>query len=61
MKKNKCNSRDLGVEIDLLDDMLTSLVALRVEKGIITQIEWEDKIRPRIEGKPSGTIRNLES
>jgi hypothetical protein len=32
-------------DIEVLEDMLTSLVDLLVEKGIITQTEYEDKVR----------------
>jgi hypothetical protein len=37
MKKNKSEVREAEDEIDLPDDMLTSLVELLEEKGIITQ------------------------
>ena len=35
-------------EIDTLDTMLTSLVDLLEEKGVITQEEWEQKIKKRL-------------
>ena len=38
MKKNK-PKREVAEEIDLLDDMLSSLVDLLIEKGIITEEE----------------------
>jgi hypothetical protein len=60
MKKNKSEIREAEDEIDLLDDMLTSLVELLEEKGIITQAEWEKKIEKRIKGKPSTSIRDLK-
>lgn len=44
----------------MLDDMLTSLVSLLEEKGILTQEEWEEKIKQRIKGKPSQNIRDLD-
>jgi len=40
--------RDLASEIDLLDTMLTSLVELLEEKGIVTQQEWEKRIKERV-------------
>ena len=40
--------RDLAEEVDLLDTMLTSLVELLEEKGIVSQIEWEKHIKERI-------------
>jgi hypothetical protein len=35
-------------EADVLDTMLTSLVDLLEEKGVITQAEWEQKIKKRL-------------
>jgi DNA-binding HxlR family transcriptional regulator len=43
-EKNKPAS-DLKEEIDLLSTMLESLVQLLEEKGILTQEEWEQKIK----------------
>ncbi len=41
--------RDLAEEVDLLDTMLTSLVELLEEKGIVTQEEWEKRIKEKVE------------
>lgn len=60
MKKNKNEIREAEDEIDLLDDMLTSLVELLEEKGILTQEEWEKKIKQKIKAKPSTSIRDLK-
>ncbi len=35
-------------EVDLLDTMLCSLVELLEEKGILTQQEWEKRIKQRV-------------
>ena len=48
MKKNKGVKRDLAEEVDLLDTMLSSLVELLDEKGVVTQQEWEKRIKERI-------------
>ena len=48
MIKNKDVKRDLAEEIDLLDTMLSSLVELLEEKGIVTQQEWEKRIKERV-------------
>ena len=40
--------RDLASEVDLLDTMLTSLVELLEEKGVVTQEEWEKRIKERV-------------
>jgi len=39
--------RNLAEEIDLLDTMLSSLVELLEEKGILTQEEWEKRIKEK--------------
>lgn len=46
MKKSKVK-RDSSEEIDLLDTMLSSLVELLEEKGIITQEEYEKRVKER--------------
>lgn len=48
MKKTKDTKRDLGEEIDLLDTMLTSLIELLEEKGIVSQGGWEKRIKERV-------------
>ena len=47
-KKTDNVKRNLAEEIDLLDTMLTSLVELLEEKGVITQKEWEQRIKERV-------------
>jgi hypothetical protein len=50
MKKAKVE-RTLSEEIDLLDDMHSSLVDLLIEKGIITEEEYEKRVKQRIKVK----------
>jgi mannitol/fructose-specific phosphotransferase system IIA component (Ntr-type) len=50
MKKAKLNREPLE-EIDLLDDMLSSLVDLLIEKGIVTEEEYEKRIKQRVKIK----------
>ena len=40
--------RDTNEEIDLLDTMLSSLVELLEEKGIITQEEYEKRLKEKV-------------
>ena len=47
MKKAKVE-RSISEEIDLLDDMHSSLVDLLVEKGIITEEEYEKKVKAKV-------------
>jgi len=55
-KSEKDSTKELAQELDVFDDMLTSLVELLEEKGILTQEEWEKKIKAKVEGK-----RNTQS
>jgi hypothetical protein len=50
LKKAKVE-RDPTEEIDLLDDMLSSLVDLLIEKGIITEEEYEKRIKEKVKVK----------
>jgi hypothetical protein len=47
LKKAKVK-REISEEIDLLDTMLSSLVELLEEKGVLTQSEWEKRIKERV-------------
>jgi hypothetical protein len=47
MKKNKIE-RSPTEEIDLLDDMHSALVDLLIEKGVITEEEYEQKVKSRV-------------
>lgn len=47
-KKSKDLLHEIA-EVDVFDDMLSSLVELLEEKGILTQEEWEEKIKKKIE------------
>ena len=48
MPMNEKVKRELAEEVDLLDTMLTSLVELLEEKGIVSQQEWEKRIKEKI-------------
>jgi hypothetical protein len=50
MKKAKVE-REPAEEIDLLDTMLASLVDLLIEKGIITEEEYEKRIKQSVKIK----------
>jgi hypothetical protein len=47
LKKAKVK-RETTEEIDLLDDMLSSLVDLLIEKGVITEEEYEKRIKAKV-------------
>ena len=40
--------RDVEGELDTFDDMLIALVELLEEKGILTNDEWEAKIKKKV-------------
>lgn len=50
MSKDKIK-REVIEEIDLLDDMLSSLVDLLIEKGVITEEEYEKRVKQRVKVK----------
>jgi hypothetical protein len=47
MKRSKIE-REPTEEIDLLDTMLASLVDLLIEKGIITEEEYEKRVKQKV-------------
>lgn len=59
-KIKKETVKELATEIDVLDHMLTSLVEVLEEKGVMTQEEWEQKIKTKIE-KVAKSYRELDS
>jgi DNA-binding HxlR family transcriptional regulator len=58
-KKRRDSISDLKDEIDVLDHMLTALVETLEEKGVLTQEEWEQKIKAKID-KTTLSYRELE-
>lgn len=40
--------KELAEEVELLDTMLSALVELLEEKGIVTQAEWEKRIKEHV-------------
>ena len=58
-EKSKNVLKDIAKEIDVFDDMITSLVELLEEKDIITQEEWEKKIKAKLERNTTSN-RNIQ-
>ena len=56
----KDSVKELAEELDVFDRMLTALVELLEEKGIITQKEWEDRIRLKLEKAPKTSYRDIQ-
>lgn len=42
---------DVKEELDILDDMLSSLVDLLIEKRIITDREWNKRVKAKLQEK----------
>ena len=41
--------KELSEEVDLLDTMLSNLIDLLEEKGIVTRAEWEKRLKEDIQ------------
>lgn len=63
MSKKKRDIKELGQEVDILDQMLSALVDVLEEKGIMTSEEWEQKIKAKIEhvAKTQQSFREVKS
>jgi len=48
VKKTEKTKQELAEEVELLDTMLSALVELLEEKDILTQKEWEQRIKEQI-------------
>ena len=42
------SKKELAEEVELLDTMLSALVELLEEKGVLTQKEWEQRIKEQV-------------
>ena len=61
MEGKKDLLKEIAKEVDTLDDMLTALVELLDEKGVLTQTEWEGKIRQKVtESEESQSYREIQ-
>lgn len=58
-KPKKDQVKELAEEIDVFDHMLSALVEVLEEKGIMTQEEWEKRIKEKIE-KDVKSYRDLQ-
>jgi hypothetical protein len=47
--KSEKSKQELAEEVELLDTMLSALVELLEEKGIVTQKEWEQRIKQQVQ------------
>lgn len=62
-KKTKRDlTREIAEELDTFDQMLSTLVELLEEKGILTEQEWESRIRSKLHkrDKPIMSYREIQ-
>ena len=60
-KSTRILLRDLAEELDTFDTMLSSLVEILEQKGILTQEEWEKKIKDKIDkSKDQPSYRDIQ-
>lgn len=53
--------KQLAEELDTFDIMLSSLVEILEKKGVLTQEEWENKIKNKIDEKTkSSSYRDIQ-
>jgi hypothetical protein len=55
-KPKRDRTKELAEEMDVFDIMLSSLVELLEEKGVLTQEEWEERIK--VKGMKAGGIKS---
>lgn len=48
-KTKKNTTRELAEELDVFDSMLSVLIEILEEKGILTQEEWEKRLKQKLE------------
>jgi len=54
-KPRKDLLKEIAQELDVFDDMLTALVELLEEKKVLTQEDWENRIKSKIEKRSKTT------
>jgi len=60
-KSTRVLLRDMAEELDTFDTMLSSLIELLEQKGILTQEEWEKKIKSKIDkSKDQPSYRDIQ-
>ena len=62
-KKKKDPVKELALELDIVDHMISALVDLLEKKGILTSEEWEKEVKSKVEtaAKTTQSFREIES
>jgi hypothetical protein len=53
-------TKELAQELDVFDEMLSALVEVLEEKGVLTQEEWEQKVKIKLQNK-TVSYRDIQS
>jgi hypothetical protein len=63
IKTDKDRIKELALEIDIMDNMLSALVDVLVKKGVITSEEWEKEIKNKLDhiAKTQQSFREVET
>lgn len=56
MESTPKKSKVKADEADTLDAMITSLAELLEEKGVLTQEEWEQKVKKNLKGQSLASL-----
>jgi len=51
VNRKKSLVKEITEELDVFDEMISAVVELLDEKGLIKYEEWEERIRKRVEGR----------
>jgi predicted DNA-binding transcriptional regulator len=62
-KRKKDRIKELALELDIVDHMISALVDLLERKGILTSEEWEKEVKAKVEtaAKTTQSFREIES
>jgi hypothetical protein len=64
MSKRKIDRvKELALELDIVDHMISALVDLLEKKGVLTSEEWEKEVKSKVEkaAKTTQSFREIES
>lgn len=62
-KRKKDRVKELALELDIIDHMISALVDVLEKKGIMTSEEWEKEVKSKVEhaAKTTQSFREIES
>ena len=62
-KQKKDRIKELALELDIVDHMISALVDLLEKKGVLTSEEWEKEVKAKVENaaKTAQSFGEIES